>query len=180
MSLPTTFTCRCGEVRIEVTGAPILDADCCCESCRAAGERLRNLPGAPAVIGPHGETRFVLYRKDRIRLPGGARHLRAFRLSPEATTRRVVADCCNTPLFLEFKGGHWLSLYGTLWPEGTLPKPDLRTMTRDLPDPAWLPGDVPNYRTQSLWFFRRLLGAWIAMGFRNPKIEVEGELDARI
>ena len=90
----------------------------------------------------------------------------------------MVAGCCNTPLFTEFQGGHWLSLYGGLWPAGTLPPPDVRTMTRDLPDPSVLPADVPNLRTHSGVFMWKLLWAWAAMGFRVPKIEVAGELNA--
>lgn len=108
----------------------------------------------------------------------GADHLKEFRLAPRAGTRRVVACCCNTPVFLEFKGGHWLSLYAGLWPEGTLPPLELRTMTADLPDASVLPNDVPNLKQQSLGFYWRLFRAWVAMGFRSPKIAVNGEIHA--
>lgn len=170
--------CRCGQVRLQVSGAPIISAECCCSSCRQAGTRLQHLAGAPSILGPHGTTRFVLYRKDRVRFRAGLDTLCEFRLSPEAGTRRVVASCCNTPVFLDFRGGHWLSLYGGLWPAGTLPPLELRTMTSDLPDPAMLPADVPNRRHQSLGFFAKLLGAWIAMGFRSPYLAVSGKLEA--
>jgi len=131
---------------------------------------MQALPSAPPVLEPNGGTRFVLYRKDRIRFLEGTEHLKAFRLKPESPTRRVLAVCCNTPIFLEFQKGHWLSLYGALWPEGTLPALALRTMTSDLPPGTTLPDDVPNSRTQSVSFFVKLLGAWIAMGFRSPKV----------
>lgn len=36
--------------------------------------------------------------------------------------------------------------------------------------------DVPGSKTQSPSFMITLLGAWIAMGFRSPKLEVGGEL----
>ena len=127
----------------------------------------------------NGGTRFVLYRKDRVRFIAGAGRLREFRLTPASTTRRIVARCCSTPMFLEFQNGHWLSLYGCLWPEGTLPPLDLRTMTGDLPDRSRLPGDIRNSRWQSAAFFAKLFGAWVAMGFRSPRItEVDGEIDA--
>lgn len=89
-----------------------------------------------------------------------------------------MASCCNTPVFLEFKGGHWLSLYGGLWAWGTLPALDVRTMTMDLPAGTVLPDDAPNARRQSLPFMARLLTSWIAMGFKVPKINVDGELHA--
>ncbi len=180
MTPTDSLTCRCGRVHIKLSGEPMVCADCCCSSCQSAAQRLARLPGAPKLPGPFGETRFVLYRKDRVHLPGSSSNLYAFRLSTRATTRRVVAQCCNTPLFLEFKGGHWLSLYGALWPDGTRPRAQLRTMTRDLPNRAALPDDIPNCSTHSFGFYRRLFGAWVAMGLRSPTIDVEGELDASI
>lgn len=176
MTEATLLACACGQVHLEAERAPIVSAECCCNSCREAGARLQTLPAAPPILETTGATRFVLYRKDRIRFLKGAEFLKEFRLMPEAKTRRVVATCCNTPVFLEFKGGHWLSLYGCLWPEGTLPPLELRTMTGDLPDASTLPDDVPNARNHTVSFFARLLGAWIAMGFRSPSIAVNGEM----
>ena len=179
MTQSTDLTCACGQVRLEAWKTPIISSECHCTSCRAAGARLQALPGAPPVLEANGGTHFVLYRKDRVRFRKGAELLREFRLSPEATTRRVVVSCCNTPVFLEFKGGHWLSLYGCLWPEGALPTVALRTMTSDRPDTTMLADDIPNGKRQSLEFFARLLGAWVAMGFRTPKIGfVNGEISA--
>jgi hypothetical protein len=86
--------------------------------------------------------------------------------------------CCNTPIFLEFESGHWLSMYGHLWPKGTRPSLELRTMTSDLSDSSVLPDDVPNSKRQSFSFIAKLLGAWIAMGFRSPKMPVAKELHA--
>ena len=176
---PTTqLPCACGEVRLEVQGAPIVSAECHCNSCREAGANLRALAGVPDFLSSNGGTPFVLYRKDRVRLLAGAALLREFRLSPTAKTRRIVATCCNTPIFLEFQAGHWLSLYSCLWPYDARPRPELRTMTRDLPLDAALPQDIPNCRTQSLSFYAKLLGAWIAMGFRVPKLAfIQGTLE---
>ncbi len=174
----TQVQCRCGKVRLGLSGAPINSAECCCESCRAAAARLQLLPGAPDYLTKYQATAFVLYRKDRVRFLQGDGRLAEFRLSPKAGTRRVVATCCNTPVFLEFAGGHWLSLYGHLWPADARPRPDFRTMASDLADPSGLPDDVPNYSRQPVSFFVRLFSAWAAMGFRNPKIEVRRVIDA--
>lgn len=160
----TQIGCKCGHVGLEVERQPIVSCECCCNSCQTAGERLQALPDAPSILDKHGATRFVLYRKDRVRFLKGEDLLKEFRLSSTATTRRVVATCCNTPVFLEFKGGHWLSLYADLWPAGTLPSLQLRTMTDDLPEGTVLPGDVPHGRAQTLLFFAKLFAAWIAMG----------------
>ncbi|WP_342380087.1 hypothetical protein NVS55_11005 [Myxococcus stipitatus] len=179
MTPPPQLRCACGQVRLEVEGKPIVSSECYCNSCRAAGQRLATLPSARSVLGAHGGTHFVLYRKDRVRFLEGTGLLKEFRLTPESTTRRIVATCCNTPVCLEFKGGHWLSLYAGLWPEGTLPPLDLRTMTSDLPAGVVLPPDVPSGKWNQAAFFARLLGAWILMGFRAPRLTfIHGEVHA--
>lgn len=179
MTQPPQLRCACGQVQLQVEGAPIVSVECCCNSCRAAGARIQALPAARQVLETNGATRFVLYRKDRIRFLEGADHLKEFRLTPGAKTRRVVATCCNTPVFLEFEQGHWLSLYGCLWSTGTLPRLEMRTMTGDLPPGVVLPDDVPNGKSHSASFMFKLLGAWLRMGLRSPKIAVaNGALQA--
>lgn len=178
MNNTTSLKCACGQTQLEVTGSPIASVECCCTSCREASVRMRALDGAPDFLSEHGTTPFVMYRKDRVRFIGGEDTLKAFRLSAKASTRRAVATCCNTPVFLEFESGHWLSLYTEIWPDGTQPSPESRTMAADFPDGTDLPDDIPNAKKHSLGFFAKLLGAWIAMGFRVPKIIVTEDLDA--
>lgn len=173
----TQIGCACGQTRFEVEGKPIESVECCCNSCRNAAERMQSLEGAPRTHTDHGTTPFVMYRKDRVHFMSGMENLAGFRLSPVAPSTRVIATCCNTPAYLEFKGGHWLSLYGGLWPHGTKPAPTMRTMASDLPEGAALPDDIPNAKKQSLRFFAKLFWAWVAMGFRNPKMPATGEIN---
>jgi hypothetical protein len=175
MTKVTHLSCRCGKVHLEAVGDPIVTVECCCNSCRGAAARFATLPGASNVATAHGTIGYVMQRKDRIRFTAGVEHLREYRLTAESHTRRVVATCCNTPLFTEFKGGHWLSLYSGLWPQDRRPPLEMRTMAADLADPSVLPNDVPNMKGQSGGFFAKLLWAWIAMGFRVPRIDVPGE-----
>lgn len=170
-------TCKCGHVKLQVDGSHIASVECLCDSCRKAGKTLSSLPGAGDILDGKGATRMVMHRKDRVQFLSGKELLREYRLSPEAATRRVVATCCNTAVFLDVKGGHWFSLYARLWPEGTLPPLELRTMVGDLDDPSVVPEDVPNLKTHSLGFYWRLVSAWACMGFRTPKVIVEGVLD---
>jgi len=178
---PTTgLTCACGRVALEVRGEPIVSVECLCTDCQKAGSFLQSLPGAPPVLDRNGATRFVLHRKDRIRCASGRELLREHRLSNDSPTRRVVATCCNTPVFLEFANGHWLSLYGGLWPAATLPPLEMRTMTRSRPAGVVLPDDVPNPGSHSIAFYWRLFRAWAAMRFRAPDVDfVSGRLDTR-
>lgn len=178
MSKTTIIGCTCGKTQLEVHGAPMIVSECLCDSCRIAADRLAALPGGKTMLTRYRATPAAEYRKDRVRILSGRAFLKEFRLTADAGSRRVVATCCNTPVFLEMKGAHWLSIYLHLWPEDTRPKPELRTMTGDLPDPSSLPKDIPNLKTHTISFYAKLFAAWVAMGFRNPKIEVAGKVDA--
>ena len=170
----THVGCACGQVRLVVQGAAITSAECYCHSCRDAAGRMARLSGLPQVANAHGGTAYLCYRKDRVRIEAGQGLLAAFRLKPESSTRRVIATCCNTPVFTEFQAGHWLSLYAGLWPSGTAPRPEVRTQTGGLPEGVVLDGTVPAGGWATAKFYGQLLAAWIAMGFKVPKVEVAG------
>lgn len=174
MTEVTHLTCRCGKLHIELRAEPIITTECHCNSCREAGRRLEALPAGARVAEANDGTRFVLYRKDRVQVIRGAEQLREFRLTPKSSTRRIVAGCCNAPVFLEFKGGHWLSVYASLWPDGTRPPPELRTMTGDRGEGGQLDGAVPSGAWPTTKFYARLFGAWAAMGFKAPAATATG------
>lgn len=168
--------CACGHARLEVAGRRITSVECCCASCRTASRHFERLPGGRQILTGHGATSYVLYRKDRVRIVSGRERLKAYKLSTESATQRVVATCCNTPVFLNFKPGHWLSIYGALWPDGARPPLEMRTMTKDVERAVVLPNDVPNAKTYPLSFFVKLVGAFVAMGFRKPAIDIAEEI----
>lgn len=162
-------TCRCGKVKLEAIGKPIMTATCYCASCQEAGRRLQQLPAAPPVLGADGGTDYVLCRKDRVRCVSGEELLEEHRLKPESPTRRVVATCCNSALFLDFSKAHWLSMYRRRFPSGA-PPVEMRVMTGAKRGDVVLAADLPNHARFSGGAMLRLLGAWIAMGFRRPEI----------
>lgn len=167
----TMISCLCGRCRMELAGQPILCAECHCESCRRAADAMEALPGAPKERSATGGVPYVLWRKDRVGRIEGEELMIAYRLRSGAKTRRVVATCCNAPMFLEFSGGHWLSLNAARFPAGQRPAMELRTMTSDRQDTSPLPDDIANAKTHfGKGFMRRLLAAWIMMGFRNPPV----------
>lgn len=165
-----TASCRCGAVVLEAAGAPIAHTACYCASCQEAGRRMEQLPGAPPVLGADGGTDCVLYRKDRVRCVQGGERLEARRLKPDSPTRRMVAACCNSAMFLDFTKGHWLTLYRDRLPEA-VPPLEMRIMTADRREDVVLPEDVPNHAAYSGKLMGRLLAAWMLMGFRTPKVE---------
>jgi hypothetical protein len=164
-----TAVCRCGQVAIDLVGPPILSAVCYCESCRSAGRQFEQTPGAPPVVNAAGGVDYCLYRKDRVKIARGEALLREHRLAPAAATRRMLATCCNAPMFLDFTNGHWLTVYRDRCPEDA-PKPQMGVMTNSRPDGAPLPTGIPTYSAYPAKFMLKLLAAWAAMGFRRPKI----------
>ena len=168
-SRTSMIACRCGEVRLEASGAPIVTVACHCHSCQTAGAAFAALPGAPRVLNADGGTEFTLVRKDRVAFVRGEALLRSHRLTPEATTRRVLARCCDTPMFLEFTKGHWLSLYRDRLGVDA-PAIEMRVMAADRREGVTFSDNLPSYKTHSIRFMWRLLAAWAAMGFRVPEV----------
>ena len=63
-----------------------------------------------------------------------------------------------------------------MWPAGSRPAPDIRTQTQDAPAGTDLSGAIPHGTGTTLRFYGKLLAAWVAMGFRTPKLTIGGEL----
>jgi hypothetical protein len=161
-------SCPCGRTAVDVVGAPIVSAACYCENCRIAGQEFERTDGAPRTVGADGGTEYCLYRKDRVAVIRGGEYLREHRLTPDSKVRRVLATCCNAPMFLDFTPGHWLSVYRSRLPTGARP-PQMRIVTSERPAGVTLPKDIPNYPDHSPAFMIRLLFSWAAMRFRRPK-----------
>jgi hypothetical protein len=169
-SEPMEASCRCGQVKIQLAGPPIMRVACYCASCRTAGQALAEEFGAPPVVDHNGGTDLVLYRKDRVTQTVGVGQLAERRLKPESPTRRMVATCCGAPMALDFTKGHWLSVYRDRLP-GEVPALEACVMTQDKLPTATLPANVPAYATHSGKTMGKLLSAWAAMGFRRPRVD---------
>ena len=161
--------CQCGKVKVEAIGRPILTGSCYCASCQEAGHRFEELASAPPVLNPDGGTDYILYRKDRVQCVTGQEYLEEHRLKPNSPTRRVVATCCNSPMFLDFTKGHWLTMYRFRFPTDAPPL-QMRLMTAERRAGVELAHDLPNYDGPSKKFKWKLVTAWIAMGLRRPEI----------
>jgi hypothetical protein len=166
----TSAPCRCGKVELEIVGAPILRGICYCASCQEAGRRFQAAPGVDPVMSEDGGTDYVLYRKDRVRCVRGGDLLEERRLKPGSPTRRMYARCCDTAMFLDFTKGHWLTVYRGRLPDDIAPA-TMRMMTGERPEGVILPDDMANYPGHSGKFMLKLLGAWMAMGFRRPAVD---------
>lgn len=165
---PVTVRCSCGSVEFEALGEPILSAVCHCDDCQRGARQIEGLPQASPVLDPYGGTEYVLYRKDRFRCVKGAAQLCDYKLRDASPTRRVVAGCCNTAMFLDFQKGHWYSVYrARLGGDG--PPPEVRIQTRFKPEGPAIPDDVRSYSTYPLWFIGKLMLARAAMLFSRTR-----------
>jgi hypothetical protein len=163
-------SCRCGQVKLQIVGAPIFRGICYCASCQEAGRRYQAVPGTDPVLAEDGGTDYVLYRKDRVRCVKGGDLFEERRLKPDSPTRRMYARCCNTAMFLDFTKGHWLTVYRCRLPND-IPPANLRMMTAERPEGVVLPDDMANYPGHSGKFMLKLLRAWVAMGLRRPAVD---------
>ncbi len=154
--------CVCGEVVFEALGEPIASAACHCDDCQAGWGQVEALEGAAPVLGAAGGSEYLMCRKDRVACVKGAELLKDFRLKPTSPTRRVVATCCNTGMFLDFEKGHWFSMLRSRF-EGEVRELDVRIQTQFLAEGEVDPGDVPSYKTYSKRFVAKLMAAKVAM-----------------
>ena len=160
-------SCVCGRVALEATDDPIVTAVCYCNDCREGARRIEALPNAVAVLEPGGGTAYLLFRKDRICCAQGDALLKSYKLEETSATKRVVATCCNSAMFVNFdKGPHWVSAYRARF-HGDLPPVEMRICTKFRPGDAELPGDAPNYSGYPLRLMARLFVARVAMLLRQ-------------
>lgn len=147
----------------------MLTVICHCTSCSTAGRALDTRSPIAPIVDIAGGTAVVLWRKDRVRCVRGSERLVAYRLRPDLPSRRMVASCCETPMFGDFTKGFWVSIYRGQVLDA--PAPSMRVMTGDAPDNTAFPDDgVPRFRGRPGKFLIKLLTTWVAMGFRNPRI----------
>jgi hypothetical protein len=161
--------CVCGAVSLETVGAPLMSVVCHCTSCRTAGRALDSQSPVAPIVDGSGGTAVVLWRKDQLSCVQGSDHLTAHRLKPDSASRRMVAACCQTPMFGDYTKGFWVSIYRGRIEDA--PTPSMHVMTSDAPDDAAPVDDgLPRFRGRPARFLFQLLGTWASMGFRTPRI----------
>lgn len=158
--------CSCGDVEIETLGDPILSAVCHCDDCQEGSRQIEQLENAPSVLDECCGTAYHLYRKDRIKCCRGSDLLRDYCLKDKSPTRRVVADCCNSFMFLDFQKGHWFSMVHGRYRDGGPPL-QMRIQTKCKPADKSIPSDMPAYSAFPIMFIGKLVFAKLGMIFRR-------------
>ena len=171
-SLPMRLlSCGCCKVRIELSGSPIMVNICHCTYCQKGSAEIERLPHAPPILAQYKGTPYVLFRKDRAKITQGIEHCTDYRRDGESKTRRVVASCCNSPLFLDFEPGHWISFYRQRF-DSPVPQAEIRINTSCLPA-GEIPDDgLPMFAGYPPTMMLRLLASRVAMGLR-PRMNMQ-------
>ena len=155
--------CRCGRVKFEASGHPILAGVCYCDDCQAGGRMIEALPEAPSILDEDGGASYLTYRDDRFHCSQGQELLVGYRLKDNSPTKRYVAGCCNTAMYLKYKHGHWISSYRNRFTDEDLPPVEMRTNIRFRDAESPIAEDAPAYRRFPIKLFWRLFVSRLQM-----------------
>jgi hypothetical protein len=160
--------CRCGAVEIGAWSNPIVVAACYCDDCQAASERLAtSANGAPAA-GADGGTEFMVFRRDRIACTRGVDNLKVMRLKDATKTRRMVAGCCATPMYVGFDEKRpWVSALRAGFGAGA-PPVEMRICTRFRRPEHKVEDGLPDHPGYPAAMILRVLAVWPRMLFTRP------------
>ena len=155
--------CACGRVRCGALGKPIVSLACYCNSCQEGARAIEALPNAAPFRDADGGTPLLTYRDDRFRCSSGEDLLVGYKLRDSAPTRRMVASCCNSAMFMKYAPGFWVSGYRARF-EGDDPPPlEMRIQIEGRQANSELPRDAPCYRGFPMKLAVKVISARVAM-----------------
>lgn len=166
---PTYFAhCRCGAVEIGAWAEPIVVSACYCDDCQAAAERLAASANSALAASADSGTEFMLFRRDRIACARGADRLEAMRLTDATKTRRMIAGCCATPMYVAFDDKRpWVSAFRASF-GADAPPVEMRICTRFRRSEDTAEDGLPSHPGYPLALILRILAAWPLMLFSRP------------
>jgi hypothetical protein len=157
--------CACGAVELAATGPPIVASVCYCTDCQEAAKQIANLAGSPLIAEQDGGTAYLLFRKDRFACTKGREQLKTIRLRDASATRRMIAGCCNSAMYMAFDDKrHWVSAYRMRF-EGDVPPLEMRICTKSRVSSELLDASVPAYAGYPPKLIFRLVASMLAMMF---------------
>jgi hypothetical protein len=160
--------CRCGAVEVGAWGEPIIVTACYCDDCQAAARRLAAAANSPPAANAGGGTEFMLFRRDRIACTRGADRLQAMKLSDSSKTRRMIAGCCATPMYLAFDDKRpWVSAFRAAF-GASAPPVEMRICTRFRRLQEEVQDDLRSHPGYPPAMIVRILAAWPLTLFSRP------------
>ena len=160
--------CQCGAVEVGAWAEPIMVNTCYCDDCQAAAQQLAASADQPPAPSADGGTEFMVFRRDRIACLAGADRLQAMRLNDGTKTRRMIAGCCATPMYLAFDDKRpWVSAFRAAF--GTdAPPVEMRICTRFRQGQDTAEDGVPSHPSYPPAMIFRILAASARMLFSRP------------
>ena len=160
--------CRCGAVEIGAWSNPLVVAACYCDDCQAASGRLAASANGAPVASADGGTEFMVFRRDRIACTRGAENLQSMKLTAATKTWRMIARCCETPMYIAFDDKRpRVSALRAGFGAGA-PAVEMRICTR-FRRPENKPEDgLPEHPGYPAAMILRILAAWPGMLFGRP------------
>ena len=159
--------CRCGAVEIGAWGEPIVVTACYCDDCQAAAQQLA-ASATSASANADGGTEFMVFRRDRIACTRGAENLQAMKLAAASKTRRMIAGCCKTPMYVGFEDKKpWVSAFRASFGADASPV-EMRICTRFRKSDDKANDGLPSHPGYPLAMILRILAVWPLMLFSRP------------
>ncbi len=160
--------CRCGAVEIAAWSEPLIVTACYCDDCQAAARRLGASADATPAASADGGTEFMVFRGDRVACTRGADRLQAMKLTPASKTRRMIAGCCATPMYLAFDDKRpWVSAFRAAF-ESDAPPVEMRICTRFRRSAETAEDTLLSHPGYPPAMMVRILAAWPLMLFSRP------------
>jgi hypothetical protein len=160
--------CRCGAVKIGAWGEPIIVSACYCDDCQAAAQRLAASANMALAASDDGGSEFMVFRRDRIACTRGAENLEAMKLTAASKTRRMIAGCCATPMYVGFDDKKpWVSAFRASF-GADAPPVEMRICTRFRRAEDKAKDDLPEHAGYPAAMILRVLAVWPRMLFSRP------------
>ena len=160
--------CQCGAVEIGAWAQPIMVSACYCDDCQAAAQRFAVSANSGCASNADGGTEFMVFRRDRIACTRGADRLQAMRLTALTKTRRMIASCCSTPMYVAFDDKRpWVSaLRAPFGPDA--PPVEMRICTRFKRSEEKTDDGLPSHPGYPASMMVRILAVLPSMLFSRP------------
>ena len=137
--------CKCGTVRYEATARPACNVVCYCDDCQSAGRVLVEESGCENPLDPDGGTSFSTFLEKDWKCVAGAEQVESHKLRENSPTTRFIASCCQTPIYLKYGPGFWVSTFRAPF-TNELPKLNWRIKTSHRTSSLPFPDDIARFK----------------------------------
>jgi len=137
--------CDCGQVRFEASANPACNVTCYCEDCQSAAKTLVKERGCENLLEADGGTSFSIFLEKDWTCVAGAERIEGHKLKADSPTTRYVSSCCQTPLYLKFGPGFWISSFRTAF-KSDIPNLQWRIKTSHRTSSLPYPDTLPRFK----------------------------------